>query len=224
MRNLFKKFKKKTGDSFCEGFDNYYEYAKKLGLDVNDYIENELHWPFALPILEKVVFPFLKENSTVCEIGPGTGRHARHIASYINEGSLHLFDHSSWLQQFLKNYFKDKNNVFVHDSNGQKIDMEDNSVDLIFSNGTFIELKLGAIFLMAKEFARISKPGGIVVFDYIDISRPEVWEELESLSKLPNCYTYHCHKTIDKLFLNENFIKIKEYTKSKSTYVTYQKK
>lgn len=212
-------------DSLCEGFHSYYAAAEKSGVDVNDWIENELHWEPALPTLNEVVFPFLSATSCVCEIGPGTGRHARHIASRIQRGSLHLFDHSRWIQEFLNKYFAAQANVIMHSCKSTTLDMPDQSVDLIFSNGTFIELKLGVIYLLAKQFARVCKPHGKIVFDYIDISTPAGWQHLESQSqKYGGCFTYHYGHTIDKLFANEGFELTKRHQIGKSTYAVFTKK
>jgi SAM-dependent methyltransferase len=211
-------------DARCEGFDGYLAAARKAGADVNDWIETVLRWEPALPVLNEVVFPYLESNARVCEIGPGTGRHARHIVPRIPHGTLHLFDHSSWIQDFLKKYFSANRNVIVHKSEGLELDMPDVSVDVVFSNGTFIEMKLGAIFLHSREFARVVKKNGYVIFDYIDIATSEGWRYLESQSaKYGNCYTYHAGNTIDSLFANAGFTLAKRHQHGKSTYVVFRK-
>ena len=217
-------FRSDIPESRCEGFDTYLEAANKAGEDVNDWIETVLQWKPALPVLKEVVFPYLENNSTLCEIGSGTGRQTRHIIPEIPHGTLHLFDHSLWIQKFLKGYFSKYRNVHVHNCDGLALDMPDHSTDLVFSNGTFIEMKLGTIFLFSNQFARIVKHNGFVIFDYIDISTREGWQYLESQSaQFSNCYTYHSGSTIDKIFSNAGFELIKRYQYGKSTYVVYRK-
>lgn len=212
------------GDPLCEGFDTYLAKAEQANVDINDWLESELKWESALPTLDEVVFPYLSGSERVCEIGPGTGRHARHIIPMIGDGELHLFDHSTWVQGFLHNYFNEHRNVTVHQSTGNELDMLDESADLIFSNGTFIEMKLGTIYLLSREFARVCRKGGLVVFDYIDISTSEGWKYLESRSsEYSNCYTYHCEQTIDKVFAKAGFVPAKRWPNGKSTYVVFTK-
>ena len=211
-------------DSRCEGFQNYLAAAKKAGADVNDWLETVLRWDLTLPVLNELVFPYLESRGCVCEIGPGTGRHARHIIPRIPQGTLHLFDHSTWIQDFLRNYFAAYCNVIVHSCDGSTLDVPSNSVDLVFSNGTFIEMKLGLIFLYAQEFGRICKHKGYVIFDYIDISTSEGWSCLESQScKHGNTLSYHCGHTIEKLFANAGFTLTKRRQHGKSTYVVFTK-
>lgn len=122
-------------DSKCEGFDHYVQSAQSAGMDVNDWLESELGWPDGKAIVEKHVVRHLKSDSVVCEVGSGTGRHAKHIAEHLTAGSLHLYDHSSYLQKFLVNYFRDDPAVQVHQSDGLKIDCSDDTVDLVFRQG-----------------------------------------------------------------------------------------
>ena len=211
-------------DPLCEGFDKYLVEATKAGMDVNDWIEEQLGWEPALPTLRKVVFPYLDQTSCVCEIGAGTGRHARHIIPLLGRGKLHLFDHSSWIRGHLKNYFSEKENVYVGECDSASIGLATDSVDLCFSNGAFIEFKLGTILLFAEEFWRVLKFNGYAVFDYIDISTEEGWQYLKSQSAVHHrTFTYHCGHTIDKVFASVGFSFLERYQEGKSTYVVFQK-
>jgi len=75
-----------------EGFAGYLEAACQAGMDVNDYEEQRLGWRLPLPTLEAIAFPLLRQDSTICEIGPGTGRWSRHLLTQIPTGELHLVD------------------------------------------------------------------------------------------------------------------------------------
>jgi len=212
-------------DAKAEGFPGYLAEANKRGMDVNDWIEQELKWEKALPILEQTVFPYLRDDSVVCELGAGTGRHARHIASRLRGGELRLVDHSPWSVAFLRNYFQSNPRVSVHLNDGCSLPFRDNSwADLIFSNGTFIELKLGLFYLYSREFWRVLKPGGYCVFDYIDATTPEGWKHLESFSaKYWNCFTYHTPEVVDKVFTSAGFEIVARHQIGKSTYLVVRK-
>jgi ubiquinone/menaquinone biosynthesis C-methylase UbiE len=179
-----------------------------------------------LPVLEEVLFPYLGKGSVVCEIGPGTGRQSRHIAARIApEGVLHLVDHSPWCCRFLRQYFHSQRNVNVHLGNECSLDfLADESCDAVFSNGTFIGLKLGIIYLYAQEFSRILKPGCFCVLDYIDISTPEGWGYLEEQAeKLGNYFTYHTTGVIDRVFASSGFELVGRHQIGESTYVIMKK-
>jgi SAM-dependent methyltransferase len=212
-------------DALCEGFNRYLVESTKAGMDVNDWIEERLGWEPALPLLKKILFPYLDQTFCVCEIGPGTGRHARHIQPLIGKGELHLLDHSSWIRNYLTSYFSDYKNIYIHDSDGVSVDLPSAAVDLCFSNGTFIELKLGTIMLYAEEFWRILKKSGYAIFDYIDVSTEGGWQYLKSQSPVHDkTFTYHCGHTIDKVFTSVGFTVVERHQDGKSTYVVFQKK
>ena len=74
--------------------------------------------------------------------------------------------------RFLEAYFRERPQVHVHLGDGQSLPLTRSEwVDLVFVAGTVVALKLGTIQLYALEFARVLKPGGVVVFDYIDPGR-----------------------------------------------------
>lgn len=190
-------------DGKAEGFPGYLDEAIKLGMDVNDYEEQKLGWDEALPILEQTTFPYLREDSVVCEIGGGTGRWSRHIIKRIANGELHLVDHSLWMVEFLKKYFTSNPRIYVHLCDSLSLPFKkDEWVDMIFSAGTFIEFKLGLFLLYGKEFYRVLKPGGYCIIEYIDISSSEGWDHFikHSSDYGGACYEYHTRETIEKAF------------------------
>lgn len=210
-----------------EGFAGYLEAAASAGMDVNDYEEQCLGWRLPLPTLEELVFPLLTQQSTVCEIGPGTGRWSRHIARRVPHGELHLVDPSPWMIRFLSRYFNASSNISAHVNDGQSLPFADRSgwLDLVFSANTFVELKLGVIWLYARECARALKPGGYVVVDYIDPSTPEGWHHLVTQSRdMASVYTFHAPQMIDRVF-NEAGLSIqRRHQVGKSTFVVAQRR
>ena len=208
-----------------EGFPGYVEAARRLGMDVNDYEEQQLGWYPAQALLEATTVRYLRPDSVVCEIGPGTGRFSRHIVPRIPAGQLHLVDHSPWMVRFLADYFRGQSAVRVHLGDGHSLPLPQSSwMDLVFVAGTIVALKLGTIHLYAREFARVLKPGGVVVFDYIDPTTAEGWTHLETEGhRLADVYTYHAPEIIDRVFADAGFSEFARQQFGKSTYFTATK-
>jgi SAM-dependent methyltransferase len=203
-----------------EGFPGYLADAQRLGVDVNDYEESHLGWYPARDLLEVTTLPYLQASSIVCEVGPGTGRFSRWMLPCISGGQLHLVDHSPWMVRFLESYFRTEPRVHVHLGNGQSLPFErERWIDLVFVAGTVIALKLGTIQLYALEFARVLKPGGRLVFDYIDPTTAEGWAHLQTEGhRLPEVYTYHAPQVIDRVFADAGFDGFERRQFGKSTY------
>jgi ubiquinone/menaquinone biosynthesis C-methylase UbiE len=204
-----------------EGFPGYLAAATQLRMDVNDYEEQHLGWRLPRPTLDEVLFPYLDEQSVVCEIGPGTGRWSRHILERIPHGQLHLVDASPWMVRFLADYFRAAPNVQAKVGDGQSLPFERAAwMDAIFSANTLVELKLGVIYRYACDFARVLKPGGHVVVDYIDPTTPEGWEHLLTQpAEMAGVYTFHAPETIDRVFATVGLRVERRYQVGKSTFV-----
>jgi SAM-dependent methyltransferase len=206
-----------------EGFAGYLAAATRAGMDVNDYEEQCLGWRLPRPTLDTLVFPLLREDSSVCEIGPGTGRWSRHIIAQIPRGELHLVDPSPWMVRFLAGYFAHVPNVTAHLNDGQSLPFVPPQaawLDVIFSANTFVELKLGVIWLYVRDVARALKPGGFAVVDYIDPTTTEGFEHLTTQSAdMATVYTFHAPEVIDRVFQNAGLTVERRHQVGKSTFV-----
>jgi len=208
-----------------EGFPSYFEAASRAGVDVNDWIESDLGWSPALPVLQATTRAHCSPTSVVIELGCGTGRWSRHLLQWIPAGQLHLVDHSVWVVDWLTTYFASAPNVHVHLCNGRSIPSAvPEGADLIFSDGTLIELKLGEIWCYAVEFSRLLRRGGHAVFDFIDIGREEGWQYLETTAAaLGNCYTYHEQDVIVRVFEEHGFSLASEYPLGPFIYLDFER-
>jgi SAM-dependent methyltransferase len=212
-------------DEKSEGFVGYAAEAQRAGMDVNDWEEHALGWVPALPVLERLVFPALRDDWRVVEVGPGTGRYSRHLAAWLTRGELRLVDHSPWMVDFLRAYFRANPRVSATLNDGYGLPFEENGwADLVFSAGTLVALKLGTIDLYARDFARVLKPGGRVIFDYIDPGTPEGWRHLTAQSPyLRSVYTYQAASAIEKVFSAAGLRIGARDQDGKSTYLTVHK-
>jgi SAM-dependent methyltransferase len=122
--------------------------------------------------------------------------------------------------RFLRCYFGGMPNVHVHLGDGHSLPFERGGwMDLVFVAGTIIALKLGTIQHYALAFARVLKPGGLVVFDYIDPTTTDGWAHLQTEGqRLPDVYTYHAPQIIDRVFAEAGFENFERQQLGKSMY------
>src|SRR5206468_3214868 len=137
------------------------------------------------------------------------------------QGELHLVDPSPWMIRFLTHYFETTPHVRAHLNDGQSLSFsQDRSLDLIFSANTFVELKLGVIWLYARDFARVLKAGGYAVVDYIDPSTSDGWQHLRTQGpEMASVYTFHTSETIDRVFDDAGLSILRRFQVGKSTFV-----
>lgn len=230
-RFLISIFTKKTKETYpdkAEGYPYYLEKSREMGKDINDYLDNDLGWLKPLPVLEEVLFPLLEDpkNVNILELGPGTGRWTRHILKKLDQQCkiYTLVDHSNWMIEFLKEYFKNEGRFEFIKNNGTSLPVESDKYDVIFSQGVLIELKPSFIYLYAQEFSRVLKNNGICVFDYFNFDYKEGWDYFIEETKKGNIYyTYYSDQFIDKVFEQAGFSLEKRFTYGKANYVVLRK-
>jgi len=212
----------------AEGFPEYLKESRKAGMDVNDFINSKLGNPaYDIQIILKKELSEFK-SPIFCELGVGTGRWTKEIIKILHDSQdwkIYAVDHSEWIVDFLKNYFINEKNVIPLLNDGLTLPFPDNNfLDLIFCQGMFIELKLSNIMSYAFEFSRTLKPNGIAVFNYIDLKTDNGWNHLRKQSTiLSSCFTYHTTETIDRIFTEAGFVKIKSLLLGNSTYSYFRK-
>lgn len=142
------------------------ERAKRENRDPNEVLEEK--WPETMPWLKAYIYPHFKDGHTVCEIGAGSGRFSRHIVSQC--AKLYLVDNSLFVCNFLKDYFRNHSNVeVIHCTDCRLPQISSESVDLLFSFGTFVLLDVEQFYGYLREAARILHRDGFAVIHYANI-------------------------------------------------------
>ena len=101
---------------------------------------------------------------TVCEIGPGSGRYVQQILAIASPARYEIYEIERRRARWLARTWP----VVVRPTDGERLSgTPDASVHLVHAHGVFASVKVVSCFASFKEFARITAPGGHVVFDVI---------------------------------------------------------
>jgi ubiquinone/menaquinone biosynthesis C-methylase UbiE len=112
----------------------------------------------------------IKPSDTVVEIGSGCGFGTAAIARRARE--VIACDISPAFLECAKQECAGLDNVrFMQVTSRDLSAVEDHSVNAVVAISVFIHLNLYDIYLYFKEFSRILRPGGKVVFDFADMNR-----------------------------------------------------
>lgn len=106
----------------------------------------------------------LTEQSTVVELGPGTGRLTRHLIGRCRR--LVLLDASPVVCNWLNGYLTGKGTYSIQQITGTRTSLEAASVDRVVAHGVVEHLDQEVLFGFLREFARILRPGGTFVFTF----------------------------------------------------------
>jgi len=232
LKNILKGFLGRVptkDDRLAEGYPRYLEKASSLGKDLNDFLDEDMGWIKPLPVLEETLFPVFDKFSSpeILELGPGTGRWTRHIlkkAKQYNLKRITLVDHSEWMINFLKEYFKDESVIEFVKNNGQSLSFDPGSFDIVFSQGVFIELKPSFIYLYSIELSKVIRQGGYFVFDYFNFDSDEGWNYFIEESHKGNIYyTFYSDNFIQKIFTMAGFELQKKYVYGKAVFAVFRK-
>lgn len=212
----------------AEGFPEWLKNSQEAGMDVNDYINSRMGTP--METLEKIFTPYLigMKAPVVIEIGTGTGRWSREIARFLKRSEswkLYLVDHSQWIITFLQQYFKNETNIVPMLNDGMNLPrIEKESVDIVFSTGTFIEFTLQQIYSFCRDFNAVVKKSGYVIFNFIDPDSSDGWQHMKNESfNIDSCFIYHTSSTIDKVLEDCGFEPVSKEIIGKSTYAVFRK-
>lgn len=113
--------------------------------------------------------PYLAPSATVLEIGPGGGRWTRYMLSVKK---LYVIDFYQELLDELKSNFRSADLVLVKNNGNDFPGVANESVDFIFSFGTFVHLDIEIIDRYLENMKPLLKPTSNVVIHYADKTKP----------------------------------------------------
>ncbi len=134
-----------------------------------------LHWgdpderADLVAVRDRFVWPLIHPDKIAVEIGPGGGRWTRY---FLPCRRLYVVDRYPELLAELSRNFHAPNMVLIENSGTDFPGIADRTVDLVFSYGTFVHFELPMIADYLREVRRILKPGGDVVLQYADKTKP----------------------------------------------------
>lgn len=147
--------------------------AIKVLLAKNDVYGLEWGDPKASPplryVLEHFLSPYISEDTTLVEIGPGGGRWTRYM---LKAKQIYAVDYHQELLNELKSNFDAKNITFIKNNGDDFPNIPDNSIDFLFSFGTFVHLDVEIIDRYLRNMKRLLNSESNVVIHYSDKTKP----------------------------------------------------
>src|SRR5664279_5251225 len=117
-------------------------------------------------IKEKYVLPYVSAEHVAVEIGPGGGRWTQYLLGFQ---TLYAVDyHQELLDELARNFRRCRNLRLIKNDGTNFPEIAANSIDYIFSFGTFVHLDFGLIEQYLHAMRSIAKPGGNIVIQYSD--------------------------------------------------------
>jgi SAM-dependent methyltransferase len=153
-------------------FIRWINAAKADGGDPNDVGDVEWSNDDMDYALDEHYLPHIDSESVVLELGPGTGRLTRKLIAKCRE--MILVDHSKLVCNWLETYLEGKGNFRIYHVETPKLSMiENDSVSVVLAHGVVEHLDLHDLSWYFDEFFRVLKPGGVMAFNYDNISSDE---------------------------------------------------
>jgi ubiquinone/menaquinone biosynthesis C-methylase UbiE len=199
-------------------FKKHLKRAEEKGIDVNESVEDD--WGGTMRWLENYILPAIrKPNPVICEIGPGSGRFSRHL---IERAKMYYFvDYSDFVCDLLEKMFGSRENArIIKAQNSDLSSIESNSVDFVFSMGTFVHLFIEQIYGYFSESYRILSQNSQCVIHFANFMDDGGYDFF--IEKLPinkqydrhSAFRFYHPEMIDKMavkigfsVVNKNFIR-----------------
>ena len=116
-------------------------------------------------IRDNYIYRFIHPDHVALEIGPGGGRWTRYLLSFRK---VYAVDYHQLLLDELQLNFKVPHLIPVKNNGSDFPGVTPESVDFIFSFGTFVHLDLDIIIAYLESMKDIIKPDGNIVIQYSD--------------------------------------------------------
>ena len=120
-------------------------------------------------VRDHFLMPYLSPNTTVVEIGPGGGRWTRYM---LNTKHIYAVDYHQELLNELKSNLDATNITYVKNNGDDFPQINDESIDFLFSFGTFVHLEVEIIGRYLQNMKRLLKHDSNVVIQYADKTKP----------------------------------------------------
>jgi SAM-dependent methyltransferase len=120
-------------------------------------------------VVDRYVRPSVNASATVLEIGPGGGRWTRYL---VAASRVICVDIGPDFFENLKALFPAAKLEFYEAQGYELSGIIDNSVDFVFTFGTFVHIEPEGIMQYLIHIRRVLKPGGIAVVHYAEQHKP----------------------------------------------------
>ena len=139
--------------------------AKKSGLSLADYIDNNYNVPGTTQLtIDKMseLGAFEHAIQRVCEIGPGSGRYLERVKAICKPEYYEIYETSkAW-----KEWLAEKYNVIAQPTDGASLSSTPSkSIDLLHTHKVLYGNPILTIFRYMMEIVRVVNDHGVIVFD-----------------------------------------------------------
>jgi len=116
-------------------------------------------------VRDHFIRPYVRRDHHAVEIGVGGGRWTQYLLRFEK---LYLVDYYDELLREVRKTFDQPNMTFIKNNGTDFPGIPANSIDFLFTFGTFVHLDLHLIEGYLKNIRNILKPGGNAVIQYAD--------------------------------------------------------
>jgi hypothetical protein len=117
-------------------------------------------------IKERYILPYINAQHDAVEIGPGGGRWTRYLLGFR---TLYAVDyHQELLDEVQRNFGYHQNIRFIKNNGFDFPSIEPNSIDYLYSFGTFVHFEFDLIESYLQSIKLIAKPHSNIVIQYSD--------------------------------------------------------
>ncbi len=122
-------------------------------------------------IVKRYLRPYVTPEAVVMEIGPGGGRWTQFL---VGAQEVVLVDLNKQFFRYLRKRFrKQRRKLRFYETSGYELhDIDDGSIDFVFSFGTFVHIEAEGIDEYLGEIARVLRSGGTCTIQYADRDKP----------------------------------------------------
>jgi len=120
-------------------------------------------------IRDHFLLPYISQNTTIVEIGPGGGRWTRYM---LNAKQIYAVDYHQELLNELKSNIDATNIIYIKNNGDDFPNIPDESIDFLFSFGTFVHLDVDIIARYLQNMKRLLKHNSNVIIQYSDKTKP----------------------------------------------------